>query len=128
MANGLPGAPLGNSNAVKNRVVEQYLRKAALEDNAYRLKQGCKKLMQAFEAGEPWALHLVFDRLDGKAIQQLEATDNTGRSLAIALISFSGEEVRSGYPLQLPAKEVSASIPESDGSGEDQSSPGVAQT
>ena len=69
------GAPVGNQNAVKGKLVEQALRKAALADDSVRLRKGCEKLMDAFEVGEPWALQLVFDRLDGKASQPLTGAD-----------------------------------------------------
>lgn len=110
------GAPVGNQNAAKAKIVEQALRKAAAMDDYKRLRTGCEKLMDAFSEGEPWAIGLVFDRLDGKPAQQLIATDTEGRSLAIGLVAYVAEpEVRSGHTISIPAQAVSITDPEGPG-------------
>lgn len=91
-------APLGNHNAAKAKIVEQALRKAAAQDDFQRLRNGCERLMDAFEAGQPWALQLVFDRLDGKPAQSIVTTDEDGIERPVQLIVYS--------PLQLRAQDV----------------------
>lgn len=65
-------APLGNQNAAKSKVVHDALRKIAVQEDYRRLNVGLGKVMDAFEAGEPWAAQFVRDTLDGKPAQSVE--------------------------------------------------------
>ena len=109
---------LGNTHGAKAKLVYQELRKAALRDDRARLRAGCEKLMDAFAEGQPWALQMVMDRLDGKPAQQVIATDQDGRGLAVAILNFNGDagpEVRPDDTVQLQAPALPAPIPEGDG-------------
>ena len=117
MAGAAGGAPPGNHNAAKAKIVEQALRKAAAMDDYVRLRNGCEKLMDAFSEGQPWAISLVFDRLDGKPAQQVIATDTEGRPLVLGLVAYAAEpEVRSDHSIQVRAKALPA--PDIEGSGQ----------
>ena len=48
-----------------------------------------EKLLEACENGEMEALKELGNRLDGKAVQQIAATDTEGRPLAIALVTYN---------------------------------------
>lgn len=85
----MAGAPVGNQNAAKSRMVEQMLRKAAVQEDWTRLKQGIERVWDAFAAGEQWAVQFVRDTMDGKPAQQIIATDEEGKGLAIGLIAYS---------------------------------------
>lgn len=111
------GAPLGNHNAAKAKIVEEALRKAAAGDDYIRLRKGCEKLMDSFAEGQPWALQLVFDRLDGKPAQQVIATDNEGRPLTLGLVAYAAErEVRSDPAIQVFTSALPT--PDIEGSGQ----------
>lgn len=71
-------APIGNQNASKSRLVHDELRKLAAQDNFKRLRAGLNKVMNAFEAGEPWAAQFVRDSLDGRpAVAVTVTSDDT---------------------------------------------------
>lgn len=99
-------APVGNKFAAKAKIVTDAIRKAIVQEDGKRLRQGVDKLMEAFAAGEPWALQFVTDRLDGKAHQTSEITVNDNRDArdyttaellqAIAAERASGEKASAG--------------------------------
>lgn len=67
----MAGAPIGNQNAVKSKVVADCLRRAIVQDDGKKLREGTEKLLDAYAAGEPWAHQFVRDTLDGKPAQAL---------------------------------------------------------
>ena len=67
------GAPLGNSNAAKGRQVTAMLETALNANDKLKLRQGIEKIADAFAEGEVWAVNTVFDRLEGKASQSIDA-------------------------------------------------------
>lgn len=72
------GAPVGNTNASKSRVVEQALKRACVQEDYKRLHTGIQKLLDQVAEGERWALELVRDTLDGKPKQQTEISGPEG--------------------------------------------------
>ena len=89
------GAPVGNQNAVKNRLwreaVERALRNksrvdtiSALDDIAERLVEAAMK-GPSYEKGDPWPFTIgeLADRLDGKPRQQVELSGDEGAPLRI---------------------------------------------
>ena len=89
------------------------LERSLLEDDGKPLRAITDKLRDAAISGEPWAIQMVADRLDGKAVQQLSA-DIDGGNVAIALVAY--------HPAQLPAKDISASSADEPGLGDQASS------
>ena len=71
-------APIGNTNAQKGKMFYDALRKALIQ-NPTRLPRIVEQLLNQAELGEPWAVKVVIDRLDGKAIQinQMENADGS---------------------------------------------------
>ena len=84
------------------------LRRAIIGDSGERLRRAAEQLLDHAANGEYWAINMLADRLDGKPTQQLQALDEEGRSVAVALITYSN-------PPQLPAETVSTTITESTG-------------
>ncbi len=79
------GAPVGNQNAVKAKIVGDALRKLAVQDDSKRLRAGLEKVMSAFEAGEPWAAQFVRDTLDGKPAQSIDVGGQADNPIVTAL-------------------------------------------
>lgn len=99
----------GNKLAAKSRDFEKTLRRAIEQDEWKRVRDGCEKLLDSFAAGEPWALQLVRDTLDGRPVPQIDAIDDQGRPFAIALVAYSDN------PVPLPAEAVPATGTEGTG-------------
>ncbi len=68
------GAPIGNQNAAKSRVFEQTMKRACVQEDWKRVRQGVEKLLTLASEGERWALEMVRDTLDGKPVQQADVT------------------------------------------------------
>jgi hypothetical protein len=78
------GAPEGNHNATKNRQWRGALDRAIATDNGKRLRAAAEQLLNKAEAGEPWAIKEIADRLDGKPHQSVELTaDVTNRASSL---------------------------------------------
>lgn len=86
-------APIGNNNKAKGKMFYDALRKALVQ-NPTRLPRIVEQLLAQAEAGEPWAVKEVIDRLDGKAIQvnQMENADGSPILNAIQ-VTFVNPEV-----------------------------------
>ena len=103
------GAPLGNSNAANAKIWGAAVRRAlqrrssvergeAIDALAERLLDLCFDPICGLSA-----LKELGDRLDGRPSQQIIATDEEGRSLAVALISYNPVPVQ---PEALPAPDI----------------------
>jgi len=112
------GAPKGNQYGAKGREVSRALWRALAANKYERLHQGAEKVADAFAAGEPWAVHFVADRLEGKAMPMMPETD--GRAFSITW-SFGAEPQTLDHvprettlqPLDIP--QVSSAQPGDDG-------------
>jgi hypothetical protein len=65
------GAPVGNQNAAKGKIVSDAIRKALATDDWKRLRSGAEKIADAYANGEAWAVQFVADRMEGKAAQPI---------------------------------------------------------
>jgi hypothetical protein len=72
----MAGAPIGNSNAARAKIWSDAVRKVVLSGG--KLEPLAKKLVQLAENGDLAALKEVADRLEGKAVQQVEASGPEG--------------------------------------------------
>lgn len=63
-------------------MVRRAILRAVAQDNGVKLRQAVDKMIELAAAGEQWAVKELFDRLDGKAVQQIHAT---GSALTIVL-------------------------------------------
>ena len=70
------------------------LERAMHEDGGRKLRDAADKLLQCAASGEPWAIQMLADRLDGKAIQQISA-DSDGGAVAIALVAYHPAQLHS---------------------------------
>ena len=77
-----PGAPLGNKNAVKEKVITEALRRVVIQ-NPDKLKIACLKMLEKAEEGDIAAFREITDRLDGKAVQAIEGTGEGGQFTVI---------------------------------------------
>lgn len=60
----------GNPEGIKpNKPFIDALRRAIVQDNGKKLRAAADKLLDAAEAGEPWAIKELADRTDGKPHQ-----------------------------------------------------------
>jgi hypothetical protein len=77
MANGTVGAPVGNRNANKGRIwrdaIHRALAKRARSDQVVALDELAEKLLTLADQGDLGALKELGDRLEGKAVQAVEA-------------------------------------------------------
>jgi hypothetical protein len=70
-------APIGNTNATKTKLFYDSLRRR-LRQEPHRLERIVNELITQAEAGEPWAVKEVIDRVDGKAVQTTEMQNSDG--------------------------------------------------
>lgn len=86
-------APVGNQYATKARLwaqaINRALEKRSKSDQLEALDDLAEKLLDLCAAGDLGALKELGDRLDGRPCQQIIATDAEGRTVAIALVSYS---------------------------------------
>ena len=86
---------IGNTLSAKSKRMTQMLERIMMEDDGKRLYNGLTKLMVAFEAGEPWAVEQVFNRVQGKPAQSLQIDDEgaTVQFAAIRMIVVKPETI-----------------------------------
>ena len=82
------GAPKGNDNARKGRLFFDQLRKELVQEDAVKLRMIARKLVEAAQDGEPWAVKEIMDRVDGKAVQTTEVSGIDGEAMELKLIEF----------------------------------------
>jgi hypothetical protein len=72
------GGQQGNQNAAKSRLFYDKLRLVLVQE-PHRLRSIAEQLVSQAEAGEPWAIKEIIDRVDGKAVQAttIENADGT---------------------------------------------------
>jgi hypothetical protein len=80
----------GNPNGSKSeKVFLGALRRAIAQDDGKRLRDAVEAMLDHAASGEYWAINMLRDTLDGKPMQQIAAVDEEGRSVAVALITYS---------------------------------------
>ena len=80
------GAPIGNQNGVKNKPFWDMIQRIIAQEDGKRLRQAGEKLFDEAAKGEPWAIGMLADRLDGKPHQSTDISNPDGTSI------FSGIE------------------------------------
>lgn len=65
------GAPLGNQNAAKGRRMARILESVCAEDEYKLLKEGARKALEQFAAGDIKSGEFVRDTVDGKPTQTI---------------------------------------------------------
>jgi len=126
----MPWAPGESGNPDGPRKQKKFLaaleRSLAVEDG-YKLRSIADKLVECAVSGEPWAIKEIADRLDGKPVQSVAATDAEGRSLVVGLVSIS-LNAGTGHSVMAPvhSEAVSGSDPIRLTVREEKSSSGLA--
>lgn len=81
-------APIGNKNAVGQQDAERPFRdalnRAIKQENGKRVRQAAEKLLDLAADGEAWAIRELADRIDGKAMQAVEAKVDGFVTLALS--------------------------------------------
>lgn len=67
-----PGESGNPGGGVREKQFLKTLERAIAQDNSQRLRDAAEKLLNLAAAGEPWAIGMLADRLDGKATQQVD--------------------------------------------------------
>ncbi len=58
------------------RLFDEALRRAIAQSKIDKIRDAAEKLLDLAAAGEMWAIRELADRLDGRATQSVEVTDN----------------------------------------------------
>lgn len=63
------GAPIGNKNAAKGKLIENLLRKVCVQEDNKRIAKGLSVILDKAAEGDQRAVEFVRDTLDGKPAQ-----------------------------------------------------------
>ena len=77
---GQSGNPAGGAKIKKFYAA---LDRAIAQDDSKRLREAAEKLLTLASTGEPWAVQMLADRLDGKAAQSLTVAGDGDAPLLI---------------------------------------------
>jgi hypothetical protein len=72
----MAGAPAGNRNGTKQKRLLSDCLKRELTQRPDDILAIANKLIESAKAGEPWAMALIHDRVDGKAPQPVVGGDD----------------------------------------------------
>lgn len=84
------GAPPGNKNAgtgADTAPFKSALNRAIAQCKTGRVKKAAEKLLDCAADGEPWALNMLADRLDGKPHQSVDA--KVDASVTVELVRYA---------------------------------------
>ena len=84
----MAGAPFGNTNAIKNKLWSDTLRRAIAQDSGDRVRQAAERLLDEAAKGEPWAIKELADRLDGKSVQSNTLESNGETQVTEIIVSW----------------------------------------
>jgi len=76
-------AAIGNNYAAKAKEFTDRVRKLSVQENWKRVEKAAEKLLDSAAEGEPWAIQVLADRLEGKPAQRIEGVD--GNALTFQL-------------------------------------------
>jgi hypothetical protein len=83
-----PGESGNPEGRALNKPFLDAVSRAIAQDDGKRLRKAAEQLLDAADAGEPWALQMLADRLDGKPKQQVEASGADGGPLVVEIVRF----------------------------------------
>lgn len=78
-----PGQSGNPAGGAKSRRFYAALDRAIIQEDSKRLRAAAEKLLDLASVGEPWAVQMLADRLDGKAAQQLQLAGHDGEALVV---------------------------------------------
>lgn len=80
----MAGAPKGNNNSsLDNRLWANTIRRAVIQSDAARLRKIAEALLEKAEEGDIAAIKEIGDRLDGKAVQAVDASVKHSGKVAV---------------------------------------------
>lgn len=83
-----PGQSGNPNGSQKSKPWYDALNRAIAQDDGKRLRAAAEKLLDEAANGEGWAIKELGDRLDGKAVQAIEA--EVDGNLTIEVVRFAG--------------------------------------
>lgn len=69
----MPAFEIGNKHAAKAKLFYGAMMRSITQDDGARLRKTAETVLTKAAKGEPWAVMLLRDTLDGKPMQQVEA-------------------------------------------------------
>lgn len=85
------GAPVGNTNATKNKPWADMLRRIDAQSEGAKLRKIAEKVYELAEAGDIQAIKEIADRVDGKAVASTEISGPDGSALPVTVnVRFPG--------------------------------------
>ncbi len=121
------GAPYGNRNSAGGdrqqfrQALKRVLTRESGDDVTSGLERIARKLVQAADDGESWAIREIIDRIDGKAVQSVDV-QSTYRQVDISAEPMTVEAWKAAHCIDGEAIEVieegvpALESPETDGS------------
>lgn len=88
------GGQPGNSNATKNKLWSETLRRALLADDGKKLRALADRLIERAQEGDTSALKEIGDRLDGKPAQSITGADGGPIESKVDVTGLSIEQLR----------------------------------
>lgn len=85
---GQSGNPAGTQ---KQKRFLAALERAIAQDDSKRLRDAADKLLEEAANGQPWAIQMLADRLDGKVAQQINHAGHDGESLVLKVTPADAE-------------------------------------
>lgn len=83
------GAPVGNTNATKNKPWAEALARINIQSDGVKLRKIAEKLYELAEAGDIQAIREVADRMDGKAMQGIEVSGPDGEPVKLQSVDWN---------------------------------------
>jgi len=80
------GAPIGNKNAAKGKLIENLLRKISVQEDHTRIAQGLSAILDKAAEGDQRAVEFVRDTFDGKPAQAVQLSGDEDNPLAFTEI------------------------------------------
>lgn len=74
----------------KEKRFSEVLNRAIVQDKSKRLREAAEQLLTHAASGEPWALQMLADRLDGKPAQAITGGD--GGPLTVEIVRFADSD------------------------------------
>lgn len=81
-----PGQSGNPSGTQPNKPFWSALNRAIAQEDSKRIRAAAEKLLDAAASGEPWAIAMLADRMDGKPKQQTELSGPDGGPVPIGVI------------------------------------------
>jgi hypothetical protein len=79
-----PGKSGNPEGTRKNTLVRDCLLRINAQSDGNMVRNVCEKLVELAEEGEQWAVQELFNRIDGKPVQQVAGDDDSPIRLTIA--------------------------------------------